>query len=731
MALLASGLAGHTAARAAAAAEGAEAAAAGAPLDTITVTATRRPQNMFDVPATVSVFDAEDLADTLTRDIRDLVRFEPGVSVRRAPARFTAALSSTGRAGNEGFNIRGLEGNRVLIQVDGIRVPDGFSFGAQAAGRGDYVDLGLVKSVEILRGPASALYGSDGLAGAVSFITADPQDFLGESRNYAGLGRVQWSQADNQFTGTAILTGRVGDFSALAAYTRRDFAQLDNQGEVGGVGASRTRPNPQDGASNAFLGKLVWAPADAHRLRFTFEHLDERIDTEVLTAQSASVLATNARDETERRRFSLDWRYAPAAGLIEAAQLAAYRQRGANSQFTFEDRATLPDRERLNTYDTTVTGAAGEARLAFATGRFRHGAVLGGDYSKTRVEGVRDGTVPPAGETFPTRAFPPTDFQLAGLFIADEISMGEGRFTLFPALRWDWYDLAPEVDALTPQFPARGQSDSRLSPKLGAVARLDGGVSLFANWAQGFKAPAPGQVNQFFENLTSPFFAYRTLPNPDLRPETSSTFEAGLRLRAGPVRAQLTGYRGRYRDFISQEQVGGRGTIADPIIFQFVNLSSVRIHGVEGQVELRAASGLSGDLAFATARGRVEDARGELPLISIDPARVVSGLGWRDPADRFGAQLIWTAVSRKKAAETDGLCTPSCLRPEGYSTLDFTAFARWRAFILRIGLFNLTDKRHADWSDVRPLAATPANVATLDAFTQPGRNLSVSLTARF
>ncbi|MGH6781681.1 MAG: TonB-dependent receptor plug domain-containing protein, partial [Sphingomonadaceae bacterium] len=137
--------------------------------NTITVSATRIPTSILDVPATVSVIDDAKIADNLVADVKDLVRYEPGVSVRRAPTRFGAAQGSTGRDGNAGFNIRGLEGNRVLIQVDGIRAPDDFSFGAQAVGRGDYVDLSLVKSVEILRGPASALYGSDGLAGAVSF----------------------------------------------------------------------------------------------------------------------------------------------------------------------------------------------------------------------------------------------------------------------------------------------------------------------------------------------------------------------------------------------------------------------------------------------------------------------------------------------------------------------------------------------------------------------------------
>ncbi len=90
----------------------------------ITVTATRIPQSVQDVPATVSVIDEQKIADEIATDVKDLIRFEPGVSVRRAPTRFGAAQGTTGRDGNAGFNIRGLDGNRVLVQVDGIRVPD-------------------------------------------------------------------------------------------------------------------------------------------------------------------------------------------------------------------------------------------------------------------------------------------------------------------------------------------------------------------------------------------------------------------------------------------------------------------------------------------------------------------------------------------------------------------------------------------------------------------------------
>ncbi len=65
----------------------------------VTVTATRTEANIVDVPVTVSVIGSEEIDNHLVTDIKDLVRYEPGVSVRRAPARFTAALGSTGRDG--------------------------------------------------------------------------------------------------------------------------------------------------------------------------------------------------------------------------------------------------------------------------------------------------------------------------------------------------------------------------------------------------------------------------------------------------------------------------------------------------------------------------------------------------------------------------------------------------------------------------------------------------------
>jgi hemoglobin/transferrin/lactoferrin receptor protein len=694
--------------------------------DMIIVSATRTPIKIEDAPISVSVKSDEQIADELVTDIKDLVRFEPGVSVQRQPARFNAALSATGRSGNDGFNIRGIGGNRVLIQVDGVRVPDGFSFGAQSVGRGNMVDLGLIKSVEILRGPASALYGSDGLSGAVSFITSDPVDFLEGGKNVGGLARAAYSSSDNEFSETAILAGQSGDWSAMAAFTRRDYQELDNKGTVGGLGSARTLPNPQDGRSNAALARIVYDPANGHKLRLTGEYLDTRLFTEGLTGRSATVELLEAVDTGERKRASFDWSW-EGDGAVDFARAALYWQDGKDVQFTDEDRTPAADRERLNTFENRVIGFAADARSDFGTGTINHRIVFGGDISKTRQRGLRDGVIPPFGEVFPTRAFPTTDFTRGGLFVGDEISIADGQLMLYPAIRFDWYKLDPRNDALLPTFVGAGQSDSHLSPKFGAVWKLAEEVRIFANYATGFKAPEPGQVNQFFENLA---FGYTSRPNPDLGPETSESLEAGVRLGNKAISLDITGFTARYKDFISQEVVGGAFTPSNPAIYQFINLDRARVKGAEARLEGRAPSGITGTLALSYATGDVIDPTGaKSPLSTIDPLKLVVGVGYRERTGRFGGQLILTHSAQKELGRTTGLCTGDCFRPDGFTILDATAFFKViDGLTLRAGIFNILDKKYAWWSDVRGLSATST---VTDAYTQPGRNASVSLSYRF
>jgi hemoglobin/transferrin/lactoferrin receptor protein len=705
--------------------------------ETITVTATRIPTSVADVPVIVTVIDEEKIADELASDVRDLIRFEPGVSVRRAPSRFTAAFSSTGRGGNESFNIRGIEGNRVLIQVDGIRVPDGFSFGAQSAGRGDFVDIGLVKSVEILRGPASAIYGSDGLAGAVSFITSDPTDILRGDKRFGGQIRTGYDSADNEISTTAFAAASAGKVSILGAFTRRDGKELENNRLTTATSevpdSRRTAPNPQDTASNAALGKLVWSPDDDNRIRLTVDHLDSRVRTNVLSGRAVApvvsatgVLDLQARDTTRRDRVSLDWRR-ENDGIVDFLQLSLYWQDGKNRQFSAEDRNTAADRTRINEFENRVLGGAFEARSSFATGSIEHTLLYGGDYSVTRQKGLRDGTTPTPPDVFPTRAFPVTDFTLSGLYLGDQIVIADGVVRLFPAVRFDYYKISPRTDPLLPAFfIGSGQDGSRISPKFGAVVKLGDDASLFGNYARGFQAPSPIEINQFFDNPSAFPFAYRTLRNPDLRPEKSETVEGGLRINSKFVDLTATAFSGTYKDFISQVQVGGTGTVANPVLFQFQNLNRVEISGAEGRFEARSGKGLTGTLAIAYSKGTVIDQAGvQTPLDTIDPLKLVAAIGYRAPSGNFGGQIIMTHAARKEADRA----AATVFRPDGYTILDATVFVKIaNRFTLRAGLFNLLDKRYIEYADVRGLGSTST---ISDAFTQAGRNFSASLSVRF
>ncbi|WP_297506555.1 TonB-dependent hemoglobin/transferrin/lactoferrin family receptor [uncultured Caulobacter sp.] len=706
-------------------------------VDKVTVTATRSERTISQAPVTVSVISSDEIEDGLVKDIKDLVRDEPGVSVRAVPARFTAAGASTGRDGNAGFNIRGLEGNRVLIAVDGVRVPDGFAFGAQSTGRGDYVDLDILKSVEIVRGPASALYGADGLAGSVSFITKDPSDILKPGQGFAGRARVGYASADDSWTESLVLAGRSDRWEALAAYTRRDGKGRKTAGTNDAANTDRTTANPEDNTSNAFLGKLIYSPNDQNRFRLTLDHMDRQVDWTVLSAiakpplASTSVIGLTAFDKDKRDRVTLDHRYDGGAGLISAARTSLYWQKSTTRQFSAEDRNTAADRTRDATFDNRVLGAAVELHSVFETGALKHEIVWGADASITRQQGTRDGTTPPVGETFPAKAFPTTDFTLAGLYAQDEITAGP--VTLYPAVRFDYYRLDPKSDPLF-TTAASGQSDTHLSPKLGLVWDATELVTLFANAAAGFKAPSPSQVNTGFANLVS---NYRSISNPNLKPETSRTLEAGFRLHRPGWRVAVTGFTGEYNDFIEQVQVSGAFTAANPAVYQYVNLSGVKISGAEAKGSVNLGAGFTARAAVSYARGASRANGVNTPLASIDPVKLTGGVGYRAPSGRFGGDLGVIHSDRKSAGRAGVSCTGAiagsspynCFMPPSFTVADLTAWwAVTKTVTVRGGVFNLTDQKYCWWSDARGLAD---NSAVKDGYTQPGRNYSISLALKF
>lgn len=693
-------------------------------LEEISVTSTRTQRRVDDVPGTVTVLPGERLEREGARDVKDAFRAEIDVVVPAQASRFTAAGASTGRAGNEGINIRGLEGNQVLILVDGIRVPNAFSFGAFSSGRGDFLAVDALRSLEVLRGPASTQFGSDGLAGVVSLRTVDPVDLLRDGRRTGGFARTSYASVDSGWTQTVGAAGVGGPWQGLLLASGRRFSESGNQGTVDAPNASRTMPNPARGFSTYLLGKAILAIDASHSLGFTVETQRRRLDTEVLSARAVPPLAPtstvdlDARDRLARDRISVEHRYTdPDARFVQRAETRLYWQSAEIRQFAAEDRFTAADRLRDNQYRERVVGLS--SLFEHATRRWLpQRLTFGVEASRTAIDGVRTGTVPPFGETFPTKPFPDTTYTLLGAFAQSEIEVG--TLSVIPGVRFDRYVLSPSQAGYTAGTVVE-LSDQAVTPRLGVVWRLSPAFAPYAQWSTGFRAPTPDQVNNGFTNLAS---GYRSIGNPNLQAERARSVEVGARGRIDALRWSAAAFDNRYEDFISQRIVGGAGTPANPSIFQFVNLSSARIRGVELRTDWQPDARWLVNAAIGYTRGDTEVAGQVAPLDTIQPWRAVLRV-----RHDLGAWSLRATLLHSAGKDPGRVAAANVFVPPAFTVLDLGASWRvTRDLTLIANLNNVLDARYWQWSDVRGLpAATPVR----DAFTAPGRNLQVSLRHDF
>lgn len=693
-------------------------------LDEVTVSATRSERRVDQVPATVTVIPAAQIEQRGARDIKDVFSDELDVSVRAAATRFTAAGAATGRAGNEGINIRGLEGNQVLMLVDGIRVPNSFSFGSFATGRGDYLDIDGLKTVEVLRGPASTQYGSDGLAGAVSFRTLDPGDLLKPGQTVGGFARSSYASVDRSWTNTLGVAGANERWQGMLLGSHRQGHEVANQGSNAALNLNRTEPNPVDYRNGYLLGKAVLRLDATQQLGFAFETQKRRQDTEVYSARAAAPLSSTSaidldtRDHIERQRVSLEHRFNDLnAELIQRAESRLYWQDARVRQYAAEDRYTAADRTRDNTYRSKVLGFSTllESNL---TGWLNQRLTYGADWSRSRISGVRDGSVPPVGESFPTKPFPDTDHVLAGAFVQSEIQAG--AFSIIPGLRFDHYSLSPSTAGYS--GTAVRLSGQAATPRLGVVWQWKPTFAPYGQWAKGFRAPTPDQVNNGFSNLAS---GYTTVGNANLKAEHAESLELGFRGRLKQVRYSVAAFENRYRDFISQQAVGGAGTAANPTVFQYINLANARIRGLEARSEWTMDRHWTATAGFAYAKGHSEAKGVKTPLDTVQPFKLALGLRHEQATWGARAQLVHSAGKARSDISTGA----AQFAPPAYTVLDLGWHWKLRPQVtLNANLNNVFNARYWRWFDVSGLAA---NTTVADAYTAPGRHAQVSVRYDF
>ncbi|WP_434572294.1 TonB-dependent receptor [Pseudomonas sp. Z3-8] len=732
-------------------------------LQQVTISATRQEQDIASVPSTVSIHDRQELDRNNVNTIKDLVRYEPGVSVGGAGQ----------RGGISGYNIRGIDGNRILTQVDGVEIPGGFFNGPYAKTQRNYVDPEIIKRVEILRGPASVLYGSNAIGGVVSYFTLDPDDIIKPGKDVGARLKTGYSSVDESWLKSATVAGRSGPFDGLLHYSQRDGHETESYGSNNGTGLDRTAANPEDVCANNVLAKLGRDYSDDARLSLVYEKYKNDRDVDLKSAYGGpyangqpaipgSILPggmyqwRTGNDTITRERFGLEHSFALDSLLADNIKWSLNHQIAKTDQPTAEfyfpiTRRVLRTRETLYEEKQWVFDA--QADKSFGLGDTDHTLTYGTTLKHQKVTGSRSGNGVclaigvgcPAIGAISTRDvlakasdFPDPTINTYSVFAQDQISWDKWTFT--PALRYDYTRLKPR---LTEEFlrtvdPTNGGTVSgedknwhRVSPKFGLTYALTDQYTWYGQYAEGFRTPTAKALYGRFDNAG---VGYSVEPNPDLEPEKSKSYETGLRGRFDSGSFDVAVFYNKYRDFINEDAITPG---ADQLTFQSNNIKHATIKGIEakGRLDLDvfgAPKGLYTQGSVAYLYGRNNDT-GE-PLNSINPLTGVFGLGYDQ--EQFGTLLSWTLVQKKNRVDDSNFNSPDGVsgqfKTPGFGILDLSGYYKVTHDVtVSGGLYNLTDKKYWLWDDVRGYdsvgEAAVLSPANLDRLTAPGRNFAVNL----
>jgi hemoglobin/transferrin/lactoferrin receptor protein len=672
-------------------------------MEEIQVTATRTERSGFEVPAPVSVIGAPKIEREQPARPGDLFALEPGLEVEGSGPFLGLPV------------VRGLSGNRVLLLVDGQRLNnsrEAVNFGGVQP---SLVDVGEIAEIEVLRGPASVLYGTDALGGIVNIRTRKP--LVPERGLVIGGGlEPRYGSAGDQRSGQLDLFVASPSVSLLVQGGLRNTDDFESPRGLIANSAAESRN---------VSASLEVRPSEDARLSLDVE----TFRGEDIGVPGASGVFTGFFPRTTRDKARLRYE-GEGPGPLPSLKAGVYVQDQEEDFATLLDLPAIPagpfdlliDTETRRRSDVRTVGFDLQADAALGAGHFlTYGLELfRDDVKETRREVSTQEFVPtapgPPGMTETTVDEDPTTpdgtFQGTGVYLQDEIRVG--GLVVIPGLRYDRFDI--EVEPLTrPEgdLPAESRTEDAVSASVGALYEIDERVHLTAGVGRAFRTP--NLIERYFFGPGSQ--GGLSVPNPDLDNETSLNLDAGVKLRTSRLAASATYFHNRIDEFITfvPATFMGDSTFGGSPVSTVDNVGDARIQGVEAAVEAYASgwgSTWSAFGSFTVNRGRnlSEDA----PLF-VPPTKLVVGTGWRDAAGRFAAGTTARIVAEQDRVPEGILRTAGFGVVDLYGSIDLAALAGY-PLTLRARLENLTDKAYSE-----PYGGS----------LEPGRNLIVTLQYAF
>ncbi len=457
------------------------AAAAQSTLDPVIVTGTREPQPLSRSAADVVVIGAETIRDTSATSVEELLRRQAGIQLNQ----------NGGPGQSSGYFIRGASSNGTVVLIDGVRL------GSATLGQAEFEALSLaqIDHIEVLRGPASSLYGADAMGGVIQIFT----------RKGDGAPRVTGALALGRYDSKE---GSIGVSGSSGAF---DYAVAGGRESSRGVSAIRPNDlfgnfNPDDDGYSRNFGnlRLGYSPAEGQRIGLNVieTRLKAHYDSAEYDANFNPDPSPDFRSHLTTRVAALDYR-------SEISTLWTTTVQVSQSLDDSNSGGTMLSRFKTNREQATWQNA-----LHLATGQQ---IMLAYEYLREKVQ----------GDVF-----------------ADELKRANHAFVAGYSGAFG----AGGVEASV-RYDQNSVYGSNTTGSLGYSYQVAPGLRLRALAGTTFRAPT-------FNDLYYPFFGINPGNAKDgkgIQPEKGRSFELGATWQSGSTTASATFYRNKLRNLIGYD----------------------------------------------------------------------------------------------------------------------------------------------------------------------------------
>ncbi len=636
-------------------------------LTTVSVTAKGYAAEDLETPVSTTSLDRDELLRRNAQNPGEALRGEPGL-----------AVASDGAQGQNPV-IRGLKKESVVLLVDGMRLNSAQPAGAVAS----FMSLGLADRIEVVKGPASVLYGTGALGGAINVLL--PQARFEPGAKF--FAAASYDSASRGVRGTGVLNASGGDHALMLGAS---LARIDDYKAPDG------RVDRTGYDSDSFIGQYRFRIDNAQQLRLSLQrHEDEDVWYPGSTKPHPSPLVGSTTVHSPKQARTL-------------AEIGYSRKGSGESPLNLDVRAYRQEMERrIYAWSNRRNQDLSQTHVFFATDGLdakvdwlvhpQHLLSFGANYWQMGASPERFLFNPPAFT--PVRRDPFDDGQISafGVYVQDDMRFG--KLNVLAALRHDTVkgEAAAMANPANPALKVTNnldRRDSAFSGSLGAIYEAAPLLRPYANLSRGFRA---GEMRERYESSPRGD-GYYYAGNPQIKPEISTQLEVGLKGQGERTGYQVALWRNRITDYMSGLDISGTpraiaicGAANAAACKETVNISQVTLHGFEAQGKWQAWRGHWLKAGFSIVRG-TNDALDE-PLFQM-PADELT-LGWEgtvatnwtmDATGRFVRQQDRVATVFSRGTEN---------KTGGFATADIGATWRYaKSQSLRIAAKNLFDREY-------------------------------------